>query len=1168
MGVVYAAFDRERGEECAIKTLRSLDADSLYRLKSEFRALADVDHPNLVRLSELVCDGDVWFLAMELVRGQPFLEAVRRDGAVDVDRLRAALGQLAAGVLALHAAGKVHRDLKPANVLVEDSGRVVILDFGLITESRRPRTMASGDIVGTAAYMAPEQAASAPVTPAIDWYAIGIMLYEALAEKLPFQGSPLALLMQKIDRDPEPLATVAPQAPAALSDLAMRLLARDPAERAGGDDILAVCTTPVHRHRVARESLSRRSTFVGRQAELLALERAFSEAAGPVLVCGPSGVGKTSLAGELSRVLREKHRVAALHGRCYERESVPYKGLDEIIDRLSQLLGSEVFDDVALPADLDAITRVFPVLRRVRRIAEAQVDVVSATGHELRQLAVSALRALFAEVAKKRAPVLFIDDLQWANSDSLALLRELCAPPLFVVGTIRTDGDDDPIVAKLARTLGCSEVITLGGLTPSDATALAETLWEQASISATAFDPARVAREAGGHPLFMDVLIRHLVEGGETSPEMNRLETAIASRIADLDGDGRALLTSVAVAGAPISQRIATAAAAIDPAHASRIIARLRAMRLVRTAGATPQGAIQAYHDRIREAALSRIDDDASRAAYASLIAAIEASGETIEPARMVRYLVAAGDLVGAAAASAEAADRATSTLAFENAAELYETSLRLGTHSPEARRSLLVKRAAALANASLGLEAADVYVAAATDAPANEAMALNLRAADQWLRYGFIDRGMKVMREAMTAMKVDFPDTPARAVRSLMIDRLRLSLTRLSWTHKDDADIDPDLLRRLDLYSTLGLSLGFIDPLSSACFRLRGLRLGLRLGATSRITLCLTGEVISRAHEGNFASAERMLRPIRACAETGDVMARALSIAAGSAMQYARGFPAQANLELRECLALLRRDTTGTDWQIAVTRLFHLFSVRDAGLCADLCAAYDRYVKDAMERNDQFSAATIMRMLNRVWLIRDRADEGERELTRIEWAPTLRVYDFQRWYELISRAELAVYRGPSAAEVEAFETGYDEARRALVYRVQTARRDTVWVRGRLALAFAHEGGAAMIRRAVDSAKKLDRMAVRCGPISATLLYAGIAHYRGQLERARALYEKTAAGDHELGLLAMAARRRWGELCGGDAGARLIDEANQWMISEGIVSPDRMTQLIAPAPPK
>src|SRR5262245_40099008 len=233
MGVVYEALDRERNARVALKTLRDLDADGIYYLKREFRALADVAHLNLVQLHELHQVGERWFFTMELLEGTDLLTHVRDESPPELlpsgviyqrpnlARLRASLRQLAQGVAALHASGKLHRDIKPSNALVTPQGRVVLLDFGLVTDltlTRLYQTLAP-KLVGTPAYLAPEQAARQLPSPACDWYSVGALLYEALAGVPPFTGNLLEVLMAKQQHDPPPPSSLAPSVPADLEAL-------------------------------------------------------------------------------------------------------------------------------------------------------------------------------------------------------------------------------------------------------------------------------------------------------------------------------------------------------------------------------------------------------------------------------------------------------------------------------------------------------------------------------------------------------------------------------------------------------------------------------------------------------------------------------------------------------------------------------------------------------------------------------------------------------------------------------------------------------------------------------------------------------------------------------------------------------------------------------------
>src|SRR6185436_6763712 len=200
MGVVYEVHDRVRDEVVALKTLLRSSAADLYRLKREFRSLADVAHPNLVCLYELFVEEEQCFFTMELVRGASFVDYARGTDRAhrSDDRLVPAFRQLIEGVSALHRRGKLHRDIKPSNILVTPEGRVVILDFGLIAELLPQH---AGDVSdasgGTPAYMSPEAGSGAPPSEASDWYGVGVTLYEALTGISPFAGTFHDVLLRK-----------------------------------------------------------------------------------------------------------------------------------------------------------------------------------------------------------------------------------------------------------------------------------------------------------------------------------------------------------------------------------------------------------------------------------------------------------------------------------------------------------------------------------------------------------------------------------------------------------------------------------------------------------------------------------------------------------------------------------------------------------------------------------------------------------------------------------------------------------------------------------------------------------------------------------------------------------------------------------------------------------
>ena len=190
-GDVYEAVDRDRGGRTAIKALRLEHPHAISQFKREFRALQDVEHPNLVSLGELFEENGRLYFTMELIDGTDFLGYVRPAGGEGFDeaRLRHGFSELGNALEALHARGLVHRDVKPSNVLVTHDDCVVILDFGLAASfEERSATWSGPSIVGTPHYMSPEQAAGQPAGPPSDWYSAGVILYEALTGRPPHDG--------------------------------------------------------------------------------------------------------------------------------------------------------------------------------------------------------------------------------------------------------------------------------------------------------------------------------------------------------------------------------------------------------------------------------------------------------------------------------------------------------------------------------------------------------------------------------------------------------------------------------------------------------------------------------------------------------------------------------------------------------------------------------------------------------------------------------------------------------------------------------------------------------------------------------------------------------------------------------------------------------------------
>ncbi|HKU37340.1 MAG TPA: serine/threonine-protein kinase, partial [Polyangiales bacterium] len=433
MGVVYRAFDRDQRAQVALKTMHRVEPSAIYALKNEFRALTDVRHPNLVRLLDLFSEADGWFFTMELIDGVRFDQWVRPNG-LDEPRLRNAFAQLIDAIDCVHAAGKLHRDIKPSNVVVSADGHVCVLDFGLVTEPHAKgvgQTVSDHFVVGTPAYLAPEQGLGERASVASDVYALGVMLFEALMGKLPFAGSATEMLMAKQHGVPAWPEDFEPGAQLGLVEICSRLLSRDPAARPSCEELRSEFARP-HARGSGRASFSSlpppmAAALIGRESELEQLRDAYrtmlSGRAVLVSVSGDSGIGKSALCQAfLDELQREGHAVV-LRGRCNERESVPYKSFDALVDDLSRHLRRLRPEQTAalLPRDAAELLRLFPVLGRVDALAEAPVRAI-ADPNEQQRRAFEAFLELLGRMRDRAPLVLHIDDLQWTDRDSSQLL--------------------------------------------------------------------------------------------------------------------------------------------------------------------------------------------------------------------------------------------------------------------------------------------------------------------------------------------------------------------------------------------------------------------------------------------------------------------------------------------------------------------------------------------------------------------------------------------------------------------------------------------------------------------------------------------------------------------------------------------------------------------------
>ncbi len=232
MGEVWRGTDEVLGRTVAIKIMLPALLDEpgfSERFRAEARTMARLKHPGVVNVYDFSSDAQTAFLVMEYIEGDPLSRTLARVGRLTAGRTMALIAQAADALHAAHTDGIVHRDVKPGNLMVRPNGTLVLTDFGIARSEQASQLTGTGTVLGTASYLSPEQAAGQVATPASDVYALGVVAYQCLAGRRPFEGdNPLEIAMKHVRETPPPLPA---DIPPAVREIVMRTLAKDPAAR-------------------------------------------------------------------------------------------------------------------------------------------------------------------------------------------------------------------------------------------------------------------------------------------------------------------------------------------------------------------------------------------------------------------------------------------------------------------------------------------------------------------------------------------------------------------------------------------------------------------------------------------------------------------------------------------------------------------------------------------------------------------------------------------------------------------------------------------------------------------------------------------------------------------------------------------------------------------------
>ena len=708
---VYRATDREEGGRTvavAVFETEGIGETAVARARREAQAMERLGHhPRIVSVLGSGEHDGAPFLVSEYMPGGDVhaLLAESERGRLDPDRAIAIATDVCRALEHAHGHGIIHRDLKPANIWIGEDGRARLGDFGLAATERRSREAGEGTLIGTVAYLPPEQALGRRADARADLYSLGAVLYEMVAGQPPFTGDEaIAVISRHVSAQPPPPTRHAPETPAVLEGLILSLLAKSPddrpesaaAARASLEAIAADPDAAASEHPSEEAESVAAGEIIGRERELEQTMAAVDEARGGrgnmLFLVGEPGIGKTRVAEELSTYARVRG-ARVIWGRCHEGDRAPsfWPWVEAIREYVRDA------DPVGLRWQLGArgpelAKLVDEIAELVGKSAETEADLDENGRFRL----FDAVAGFLTDASRSRPLVVVLDDLHWADPSSLDLLKftsaQLAGSGLLIVGTYRD--------VELGRHEALST--TLGDLAAGDRT---QTLRLRgldsdgvgAIIAAsTGSEPSpalvrAVWERTEGNPFFVGEVVRLLLADGDL--ETGAAEQAVAipqgardavsRRLEALRPETNELLAVAAVAGREFEPAVIEAASGKGEGDVARALSEAMEARIV-SARATAPDWLSFAHAIVRETIYAGIETAERAALHRRVGEALEVAhtgdldGFLDDLARHFAEAASDGHPEKAIDYSIRAAELATTRLAHEDAALDYARALEL----------------------------------------------------------------------------------------------------------------------------------------------------------------------------------------------------------------------------------------------------------------------------------------------------------------------------------------------------------------------------------------------------------------------------------------------------------------------------------------------------------
>ncbi|MDP9237002.1 MAG: AAA family ATPase [Chloroflexota bacterium] len=743
---VFVVRDTALDRECALSLIKAgqLPSDDLERMRREAQAMARLGtHAHLVTIFDIGDEDGRPYIVSEFVAGGELRHEMRAAaGPLPLERALAVTRDVARALAFAHGRGIVHRDIKPANIWLMEDGTAKLGDFGLAFGADRSRMTQDGTFVGTAAYIAPEQALGTGADARSDLYALGCVLYEMVAGRVPFAGDDMvSVISQHIETAPVAPSWHNADVPRALDALILQLLAKSPEDRpqsaealVAALDALTSAPQPVAAPSPANP-LDRLAAgvFVGREREVEELRRGLDDALSGrgrlLLLVGEPGIGKTRTASELCTYARLRG-AQVLIGRCYEGEGAPaYWPWVQAIRSYVAECDSDALQSEMGPGAADIAQLVSEVHAKLPGLTAPPAIEPDQARFRLFDSITS-----FLKTASRRQPlVLFLDDLHWADKASLLMLqflaRDLAGARLLVLGTYRDVelGRQHPLaqtLAELAREQVGTRVLLRGLGEPEVARYIEMT----AGVTPSDALVAAVFRETEGNPFFLSEVVRLLVadgrlqDGGDTSswtvaiPQSVR--EVVGRRLDRLSEECNSVLTTAAVIGREFGLDALERVTQIDGDRLLELVEEAEAARVVEEVQGQHAviGRYSFSHALIRETLYGELSTTRRVRLHRQIGEALEQLyAANVEPhlAELAYHFGEAapgGDVEKAIDYARRAGDRSVSLVAWEEGAAHYERALQALELLPVPDERRQTELLLALGDALLGAGERDGY--------------------------------------------------------------------------------------------------------------------------------------------------------------------------------------------------------------------------------------------------------------------------------------------------------------------------------------------------------------------------------------------------------------------------------------------------------------------------